>query len=73
MCWKKDGEGLGTRGKLKHGGMSVSQTPFEAKVFSSSQSPKEEGRLGYVASSDGRSNDYFGRGCAWIEKGPSTT
>jgi hypothetical protein len=35
--------------------------------------PKEEGRLGNVASYDWRSNDNLGRGCAWIEKGPSTT
>jgi hypothetical protein len=68
-----NGERPGTGEKLLHEGMSTSRTPYEAMAFSSSQPSKEEEKLGWVPSCDGRTSGYVGRGCAWIEKGTSTT
>jgi hypothetical protein len=64
---------IGVMRRLRHGSMSASRTPYEAMAFSFCLPPKEEGRLGEVASCGGRSIGYLGRGCAWIEKGQRAT
>jgi hypothetical protein len=56
--------------KIWHGCRRATQTVCSLVIYSS-QPPKDEVRLGWVAKCVGRSNYYLGRGRARIETGPT--